>query len=196
MGLSIWEGKKAQELLATRSQRNARTGSTFLFTSLIYCKECGGRVKASRVKGIAYYSCYNHDAFGSQRCANTKHLPEHRIESFLLENLEDAAKSYNAAILQKQKPPKDEAKIRRKLEKLKDLYLDDLISREVYERDYRALEAELSAYVPTETPVDLDAVRSAANIYSTLPMPQKKAFWSRTIRRIEINSAGQIFLTL
>lgn len=187
--------QKTQELLATRSQRNSRTGSTFLFTSIIYCKECGGRVKASRVKGIAYYSCYNHDSFGSHRCANTKHIPEHKIESFLLENIEQGVKDYNASIRQALKPAKDEARIRRKMEKLKDLYLDDLISKQVYERDYRALESELNAYVPTVVPVDLEVVKSAASTYKALPMPERKAFWSRTIKRIEIDAAGTIFFT-
>lgn len=188
--------QKAQEMLAARSQRNTRTGSTFLFTSIIYCRECGGRVKAGRVKGIAYYSCYNHDEKGHHVCANSKHLPEHKIEAFLLENLEKSALQYNAAISQTQKPQKDETKIRKKMEKLKDLYLDDLISRQVYERDYRALEMELNAYTPVVTPIDINALRSAVNAYSTLSMPSKKAFWSRTLKRIEIDASGQLFLTL
>lgn len=187
--------QKTQELLATRSQRNSRTGSTFLFTSIIYCKECGGRVKANRVKGIAYYSCYNHDAF-PDRCRNRKHLPEHQIESFLLDNLEAAAADYNAELALKAQPHKDKARIRKKMEKLKDLYLEDLISKEVYERDYRALEADLYAWEPEIQPINLDDIKSAVALYKALPMEQKKAFWSRRIRRIEIDAAGQIFLTV
>ena len=188
--------QRAQEILQSRSQRNSKTGSVFLFTSISYCKECGGRVKACRVKGIAYYSCYNHDAFGSYRCPNRKHLPEHQIESFLLDNLEAAAKDYNAELAVKAQPRKDKARIQKKMEKLKDLYLDDLITKEVYERDYRALEADLNAWEPEIRPIDLSEIRSAVSLYKTLSMENKKAFWSRTTRRIEIDAAGQIFLTV
>ena len=188
--------QRAQEILQGRSQRNAKTGSVFLFTSIIYCKECGGRVKASRVKGIAYYSCYRHDEYGSYRCGNTKHIPEHRIESFLLDNLEDAVKDLNAQLAVKMQPRKDKARIQKKMEKLKDLYLEDLITKEVYERDYRALESDLYAWEPEIQPINLDDIKSAVALYKTLSMENKKAFWSRTIRRIEIDAAGQIFLTV
>lgn len=189
--------QRAQEILQTRSQRNAgRTGSVFLFTSIIYCKECGGRVKAGRVKGTAYYSCYLHDEFGSYRCRNRKHLPEHKIESFLLENLESAAKDRNAEIAAETKPKKDKARIQKKMDKLKDLYLDDLISKEIYEKDYRALESELYAWEPQQIPIDLSSISDAVKMYSTLTMENKKAFWSRTVKRIEIDASGQIFLIL
>lgn len=189
--------QRAQEILQTRSQRNTgRTGSVFLFTSIIYCKECGGRVKASRVKGIAYYSCYRHDEYGNYRCSNNKHLPEPKIESFLLENLEESVRDYNAKIASRQKPKKDTDRIRKKMEKLKDLYLDDLISKEVYERDYRALEKDLYAWEPEEKQIDLSEIRSALKLYSALDMQNRKAFWSRTIKRIELDSEGQIFLIL
>lgn len=189
--------QRAQEILQTRSQRNTgRTGSVFLFTSIIYCKECGGRIKAGRVKGTAYYSCYLHDEFGSYRCRNRKHIPEHKIESFLLENMEEAVKDYNAVIASKQKPRKDKDRIRKKMDKLKDLYLEDLISKEVYERDYRALEKDLYAWEPEETPIDAEEFRSALKLYAALDMQSKKAFWSRTVKRIEIDSDGKIFLIL
>lgn len=187
--------QRAQEILQTRSQRNARTGSVFLFTSIIYCKDCGGRVKASRVKGTAYYSCYRHDEYGNYRCGNTKHIPEPKIETFLRENLLQSANAYNVRILKEAKPPKDKAKIQKKMEKLKDLYLEDLISKAVYERDYRALEQELYEYEPTAQPIDISALESVLSMYPSLPMKEKKAFWSRVIRRIEIDGSGQIFLT-
>ena len=188
--------RKTQELLATRSQRNARTGYTYLFASIIYCKECGGRVRGIRSKGRAYCSCYNHVAFGSQRCSNKRSVPEDKIESFLLEHLEDAVKDYNAKVHSKPQRRKNKDKILKKMEKLKDLYLDDLISKEVYERDYRALESDLYAWEPEPQPINLDDIKSAVSLYKTLSAEDRKAFWSRTIRRIEIDGSGQIFLTV
>jgi len=186
--------KKTQEILNVRSQRNTFTGSVFLFTSIMYCKECGARIKASRVKGMAYYSCYKHSEFGNSVCTNRKHPSERTIETYLLTHVENAIRDYNIEITKEQGQPKDKEKIRKKMEKLKDLYLDDLISKEVYERDYRALEMDLNSYQPTKKVIAIDDVSEALKKYKELSMESKKAFWSRILRRIELDRDGNIFL--
>ena len=186
--------QKAQEMLASRSQRNTRTGSVFLFTSIMYCKECGGRIKASRVKGMPYYSCYKHCEFGNSVCTNTKHPSEKTIEAYLLTHVEKTIEDYNIEIIKATGKPKDTAKIKKKMEKLKDLYLEDLISKEVYERDYRALELDLNSYKPAKQVVSVDDVHDALKKYKELSMESKKAFWSRILRRIELDRDGNIFL--
>lgn len=186
--------KKTQEILNVRSQRNTFTGSVFLFTSIMYCKECGSRIKASRVKGMAYYSCYKHCEFGNSVCTNRKHPSERTIETYLLTHVENAIRDYNIEITKEQGQPKDKEKIRKKMEKLKDLYLDDLISKEVYERDYRALEMDLNSYQPAKKVIAIDDVSEALKKYKELSMESKKAFWSRILRRIELDRDGNIFL--
>ena len=189
--------QRAQELLSTRSQRNSTSPKrVYLFTSLLYCRDCGGRYKSHASKGIPYYSCYKHNVYGPSVCPNEKHIPESRLEKFLLDNIENAIRDYNVTIVSRQKPKRDNERIRRKMEKLKDLYLDDLITREVYERDYRALENELNVYEPLETPIDIDAVSDAIKLYGELSRESKKAFWSRTVRRIESDKNGQYFFTV
>lgn len=188
--------QKAQEILQSRSQRNTRTGSVFMFTSIMYCKECGGRIKASRVKGEAYYSCYKHSEFGNSVCQNRKHIPEKRIEEFCLTHVENAIKGYNIEIRKKHKPPKDKDKIRRKMEKLKDLYLDDLISRDIYERDYKALENDLYAVEIAPEPLRIEDVHDALKKYRELSKSYQKAFWSRILKRIEMDSDGNLFLVV
>lgn len=186
--------QKTQEMLASRSQRNTRTGSVFLFTSLMYCKECGARIKACRVKGMAYYSCYKHSEFGNSVCSNKKHPPEKTIETYLLTHVENAIRDYNITITKNTTPQKDKAKIQKKMEKLKDLYLDDLISKEVYERDYRALEMDMNSYQPAKQVIAIDDVTEALKKYKELSMESKKAFWGRVLRRIELDRDGNIFL--
>ena len=188
--------QKTQELLQSRSQRNTKTGSVFLFTSIMYCKECGGRIKASRVKGEAYYSCYKHSEFGNSVCTNTKHPPEKRIETFCLTHVENAIREYNIEIRKKHKPPKDKSKIRRKMEKLKDLYLDDLISKDIYERDYHTLEKELYAVEIAPEPLRIEDVHDALVKYRELSKSSQKAFWSRIIKRIELDRDGNLFLVV
>ena len=124
------------------------------------------------------------------------HNREDVIESFLLEHLVDTAEVYNAEIYKKAPPKKDPDKIRRKMEKLKDLYLDDLIDRAIYERDYKALEEQLAEadIVPLRTPLNIEELAGSLAMYTGLSREAKKAFWSRILKRIEISIDGEIFL--
>ena len=86
---------------------------------------------------------------------------------------------------------KDPAKIKRRMQKLKDLYLNDLIELDDYKAEYDSLRAQLEAETPSApppAPVDLEQIAAALPIYESLTPARKKAFWSSTIRRITITN--------
>ena len=145
---------------------------------------------------MAYYSCYKHSEFGNSVCTNRKHPPESKIEAFCLTHVENAIKDYNIEILKKQKPPKDKDRLRKRMEKLKDLYLDDLISKEIYEAEYRTLDKELSATETPPEPIRIEDVHDALKKYRELSKSSQKAFWSRIIKRIELDRDGNLFLVV
>ena len=93
----------------------------------------------------------------------------------------------------------DEGRLRRKMEKLKDLYLNDLIERDVYERDYSALRRELeaaqAANAETRSEVDVSKAKEMLALYSALPDDAKKAFWNRILKRIEVDAEKNISIT-
>ena len=117
-----------------------------------------------------------------------------KLETYLLENIETELQGYNIKVMEKQKPKKDTEKVKRKMEKLKDLYLNDLISRNVYERDYRALEADLNDQFITPRVISIDTITDAVKKYRSLSKALQKAFWGRILKRIEIDHNGEIFL--
>ena len=84
------------------------------------------------------------------------------------------------------------------MEKLKDLYLNDLIDRDGYTRDYTALREELrnsttkAAQLPK--PVDLKALSDALSVYSELSKENKKEIWSRVIGKIVITNENDFFV--
>ena len=99
---------------------------------------------------------------------------------------------------QRAKPLVDTARIRRKMEKLKDLYLNDLIERDIYEKDYTALSAELNAATKKPVigkPVNIDKLSDSLATYSTLSREGQKEFWSRTVRRIDITNEDVFSVT-
>lgn len=190
--------RRVQEILNARSVRHSSTGNVFLFGGMVHCRECGRRMKSGKPNTINYYYCANHSEYGDIKCQANKRNREDVIESFLLEHLVDTAEAYNAEIYKKAPPKKDPDKIRRKMEKLKDLYLDDLIDRAIYERDYKALEMQLAEtdIVPLCTPLNIEELAGSLAMYAELSRDAKKAFWSRILKRIEISIDGEIFLIL
>lgn len=191
---------KAKELLAARSQRkpHAPASHVYLFSGLIYCKDCGSRMSGhtqSNGKRI-YYRC--HARLYDKNCIHTESVREDRLEQWLLDNLTQELAKLSVQISDAAAQPKgDPDKIRLKMQKLKDLYLEDLISKDVYKADYTKLERELEqciAVVPTSC-MTIEEIEEALKLYPALTPANKKAFWHRVLSRIEVDHDGNIFLS-
>lgn len=184
-----------QEILDVRAERcnHTRTDRVYLFTGLVYCAECGNKLSASTVRGkYIYYRCTRYEKLN--RCPHKKRTSELVLEDWLLHNILSQFSAYNAALAAQavaETPTVDTAQIRRKMEKLKDLYLNDLIDRDTYQRDYTSLREELnaaSAPPPQKKPVDLDSLGNALDLYADLTRAGKKEFWSHVIGKIVISN--------
>lgn len=195
--------RQTQALIAQRAERNAvrHTDWTYLFTGLVYCAECGNRLSAHTVGGkYIYYRCTRYEKL--HLCEHKKRTSELVLEDWLLHNLVSRFAEYNLTLTTRaasaSKKTVDEAKIKRKMEKLKDLYLNDLIDRDAYERDYVSLRDELRSAaaepIRLPPPVDLKALAQALSAYSDLSKPNKKAFWAKTIGRIIITKEDDFFV--
>ena len=85
-------------------------------------------------------------------------------------------------------------KCRNKLDKLKDLYLDDLIDKDAYKAEYARLNgtiAELEKELDSDSDMDMDAVNTILNmdfegIYNTLQPNEKRYIWQSIIDYIEV----------
>lgn len=181
------------------AQRAARASPqyperVYLFSGLLCCAECGGKLAAQTVRGkYAYYRCTKYEK--PHGCAHKRRTSELRLESWLLDCLSAQFSAYDGNIdLQKaQLPPVDTPRIQAKMSKLKDLYLNDLIGREEYERDYIALREQLRPPVLQASRPDCPPrLQSPADIYRGFSRPQKKAFWSRIAAKIVIDNDENI----
>lgn len=89
--------------------------------------------------------------------------------------------------------------IENKILKLKDLYLDDLIDKETYKKDYEKYSKELSELRTVRTikkTRDLSNLEKIFNsdylsIYNQLSTPNKKKFWLSAIDKIYVEK-GEI----
>jgi DNA invertase Pin-like site-specific DNA recombinase len=185
----------AQEILNTRAQRNAQTGRVYLFSGLLVCGCCGYRMNAYVCKDYYYYRCARRLSVGD--CNFASHIREEKVERYLLDHFLIRVEEYNAELYARRQAPIDTAAIKRKMDKLTDIYIADLISREKYEREYRELQAALSAASRVdERPIDVAQARAVLELYNQLDKPGKKEFWSRTIKSITVHPDSSFSFTL
>ena len=191
-----------QRIAKERAQRNGYNNPhrIYLFTGLVFCAECGRRLSAHTIQDkYVYYRCTKNES--SQKCIHKKRTSEKVLEEWLLSNLVLEADKFNFRLKEaaKVKPQIDVGKIKRKMEKLKDLYLNDLIDRDAYEKDYTALRAELNSskelFAPIPQAIDIAALKSELEIYSSLPREGKKEYWSRVISKIVVTNEDDFFVT-
>ncbi len=181
-----------------------------LFSGLLYCSQCKNRLAKKvdyRSKNIVVrYICDNNYRFkvglDEKRCYNNMSIKEVDIEKCLLENLSKEAAKYieiNTIKKVQQKNCDNSAKIKlveKKLLKLKDLYIDDLIDKTEYKKDYERYSKELTELKSIPNNViqkDFTYLSSVLNsnylnIYQKLTKVNKKRFWISIIDKIYIKS--------
>lgn len=185
---------QCQELLNQRGQRNiARSDRVYLFTGLVRCAECGNKLSAHVVGGkYIYYRCTRYEKL--HLCPHKKRTSELVLEQWLLANLVSSYEQYNVSLqnAQHKRPAIDTGRIKQKMEKLKDLYLNDLIDRDSYERDYTALRDELrKANAPEFSPpqpINLKPIEDVLHLYKTLAKNEQKELWGRLVGHITITN--------
>ncbi len=144
-----------QKLLSV-NVKAAPSGRVYLFTSIMVCDECGHKLTVAISKGHVYYRCphYSNRAL----CTHNRSLPEKQIESWLFNHLACELNRYRAEWEMREAERKksaacvDRAAIKRKLARLKELYVNEVIDLEDYRRDYEQYTSQLSE-CPTPAPI-------------------------------------------
>lgn len=180
------------------SQKNV-----YLFSGLLICGECGRKMGANlrrRQRGNSFseihqYRCVRHYCH-DRSCINKKVVCESALERYLLENMKRDLEGIIWEYDQRQGTPHntEDAKraIRRKIDRLKELYIHDLIGLEEYKVDREKLEQELSAVQSnTQNKKDMGAYKALlesdiGTIYADLSREERRLFWRTTIKSISM----------
>lgn len=176
-----------QNVLNTRSQRHVRTDRVYLFSGLIFCPLCGSRLTCVRVTGHTYYRCPRH--YDGGNCPGS-HVSELKLEKYLLAHLLPAVEGVNFEIKKKRKKTVDVAALRKKMDKLTDLYMNDLISREKYADEYKSIQTAIEEAERERKPIDTAEIKDALGAYQTLSDYGKRIFWQTLIKSITPTETG------
>lgn len=197
----LWE--ECNRLLE-RNQRDNKKHD-YIFSGLLVCGCCGRHLSASTI--CSYYKgkqrpaivmpdghiANRHSVYKCSRktlsmdCTNIKTYYEKTIERRLLENLKPEIEKYITEYEIENKPiinnSAKRSSIEKKIVKLKELYLNDLITLDEYKEDKVKYEAELSKLPDIEfKPKDLSVIKNILNtnvvsVYSTMTIQEKNMFW-------------------
>lgn len=183
-----------------RVVRKSPKNRIYIFSGLIVCGECGGRMggRVNTNQESYYYNCSAH-YLRTAECSNRINLGQKKIEAFLLETIREEMDRQKAALNavphQKQRDYKAEiAVLRGKIDRLKDLYVNDLITLEqckadqkIYQDKIELLEKESSEQkVPNFKTADRLLASGWEVVYKSLKSEQKQEFWRILLKEIRI----------
>ena len=183
-----------------RTVRKVKDNRVYLFSGLIVCGECKYRMagRTNTRGGTAFYNCPSR--YIRKACSNSVNLSERKIEQYILDTIDRKLSQYRIDFdgLRNRKKERnyqaEAAAVKTKLSRLKDLYLEELISLEEYRRDQEPLKARLEALAEEAKPVKVpDFERAEALLsqnwqlaYKDLDRPSRRDFWRLLLKEIRI----------
>lgn len=190
--------------LAKKNVRKRSSNRSYVFTGLIRCKECGhkmcGTYCHNRYKEYRYYLCPRQNIH--KLCTHTKRYNEETLEKYLLDTIKPQLREYITAyeLEQKKKASKnDSSKIRNKLSRLKELYVNELIDLDEYKKTYDEYQTELKKVETSASPVrkDLSALKAFLNtdlegLYHSLSVADKRNLWASIIDYMIIDNENNV----
>ena len=171
---------------------------TYVFSSLIKCAYCGnvmgGYTKIRKRTGEyeeKAYRCAKRYNGGIRRCSNTKTITESTLEKYMLSilrpSIENIVLQYEHKSGQKDVSSNTSA-LEKKITRLKELYVNDMISLEEYIRDRKEYEEQITELkkVHTAPPKQISSLLDTdiESLYKTFTDEQKRFFWRSIVREI------------
>ncbi|SFR77173.1 recombinase family protein [Anaeromicropila populeti] len=189
--------KKYREVRVFKNQLAA--GRVYLFSTLLQCKECGHTLSAMYNinhnqygdKEFHYYRC--NQAVSTKKCPHIKRMNEQKLEQVLLEKLiQDLNKQmfHIESFHCEKKNRLNTTKLVNRLEKLKELYLDNLIDKDSYRIEYESITKQLQKSCITHSVNSIQKEFSDSNfidLYNNFNPEEKKTFWLGIVDKIIVD---------
>lgn len=201
--------ENTQRLLQKNARKKSANNSDgYLFQGMLKCAECGytlgGKFYSKNVESSRYYYiCKRHHS--SLKCSCGKNFNEQKIEQKLLQEFKIQLKKYISDYEYKQHNfkkmdmSKEITSLENKLNKLKDLYIRDLIRIEDYEKDYKEYVSQLEFLYKEQEKIEtnipdnnLEVLKSFLKqdfslIYNKLSRIEKRRIWLSVIDYIVLD---------
>lgn len=188
--------------LRIRVVRKTIKNRTYLFSGIAVCGECGYHMagRTNTRNKVPMYNCPGHYIKRSG-CENRTNLSEKKIEEYLVETVgqkmaQMRTQQSRLVEMDEQKDHKQEiAHLKGKLSRLKNLYLDNLISFEEYKEDQSGIQEEISRLTaldqqqtsaPDFDKIDRLLVVGWKNMYQESSKEVRREFWQALLKEVRI----------
>ena len=186
-----------QEMLS-KNQRKARKFE-YIFSGMVWCSDCGRKMTgttdeyhAKKIRYKVYRCMYHYRTIPT--CGNTRTLNEAKLEKYLVENIKNLAFAEINEGEDKERPDyeKQIESLERKIERLKDLYVNELITLDEYKHDVASYKADIERFrkdMRKYANADKSALKSLVGMnledwYWTLTVAEKRTLWLGVIDKI------------
>lgn len=198
--------------LAIRNVRIRHTQQFYIFSGLLICSSCNHYMTGTvtyrtladgKEKTYKSYRC-NFKA-QSKLCDRSKHYREEYVEEYMLQHIRPALSSYvadfevTAAAAAKKDPAIEIAKVERKMKKLYDLFMDDLIDKASYRSEYEKFQSQIDKLrsCPAAPVRNLDSIKKMLSddwetVYHTFSDQEKNVFWKSFVQSITVHEDGEM----
>ena len=177
----------------SNSFRQAVHTDQYIFRRLVRCARCGLLMQPTVSRGHVYYRCASR--YTKHHCDLNAVIRQDRIEQFLLNSIRPAfdAYKYRVEIEQNERNADNNSerieRLRDKLKRTTELYIDGAISRDEYDRRRASYNADIARLEPQRT-VDMSEMETLLNmpwetLYNELDSSDAKgAFWRSMIKTV------------
>lgn len=201
--LSMEDYEEIKEIGEKTSIRNERSGHVYFFQGLVKCGVCGRSIVGGGYSGKrdSKNKYFNYRCSGTKgyQCTACTHISEVKIERMLLsriqEDIENYIVDYEIEQSKNKQPIISKGSITRKIERLRTLYLNEVIELEDYKKDYEELQDQLleieakekeSNKVKDFTELKKLLDGNFLEIYKNLSELDKRTLWHSVIKKIII----------
>lgn len=186
----------------TKTRRPKTT--TYLFSGLLRCQYCGRAMRCSNSKSYRKDGTFaltkNYKCTGKDTSIKHKayvSINEKKLESMLLDMLEDEIGKYNFNVkaenetITNSEATKRKKALEAKLERIGIRFELGDISADEYKAKREAIKDEISSITFDRLKTPIDMPHSWLKMYLELDEEHKKAFWRKLIYKVELASKGE-----
>lgn len=198
---------EANKVYKERYVKNNKKNVTYLFSGLLRCEVCGHRMSSYyriRKNINYYYTCQKKVKGGTIQhfCKSEK-----KIEKELLKNIKTVIKNNIVSVAEKDLAENHEEeikKLKQKLERVKELYIDGYISREEFDDKSYDINSRLvqidadgsAAVIRRNEKLNVLLESDISSIYEKFDRKQKAIFWRNLIDHIVVHKDNSLDIYL